>query len=84
LAEQLTGTLFDRGFLPGRDYQLLAVDRVKFMDGSALQLDAMMRDHAQMIRTLLAEMHAAIQSCCSHCNDLRNPMTYIPGMSLHK
>ena len=82
LSSRVIGTMFDRGCLPGKDYWILTVDRVKFMEGSSLQLDSMMRDHTQMMRKLLEEMQLAIQSGTSSCNDWRNPMRYIAGSSL--
>ena len=82
LSSRVIGTMFDRGCLPGKDYRILTVDRVKFMEGSSLQLDSMMRDHTQMMRKLLGEMQHAIRSRSCVCNDWRNPMRYIPGASL--
>lgn len=82
LSTQLIGAMFDRGYLPGKDYRLLTVDRVNFMDGSSLQLDSIMRDHTQMNRKLLAEMLRAVESPPQLCNDWRNPMQYSPGSSL--
>ena len=82
LSSRLIGTMFDRGYLPGKDYRILTVDRIKFMEGSSLQLDSMMRDHTQMMRKLLEEMQHAIHSGIYSCNDWRNPMRYISGSSL--
>ncbi len=82
LSTRLIGAMFDRGFLPGKDYWLLTVDRVKFVEGSSLQLDSIMRDHTAMVRKLLEEMRFSIQSGIRSCNDWRNPMRYIPGSSL--
>ena len=82
LSSRVIGTMFDRGCLPGKDYRILTVDRVKFMEGSSLQLDSMMRDHTQMMHKLLSEMQHAVRSRNNACNDWRNPMRYIPGASL--
>lgn len=82
LSSRLIGSMFDRGYLPGKDYRILTVDQVKFMEGSSLQLDSMMRDHTQMMRRLLGEMQHAIRSRNCACNDWRNPMRYISGSSL--
>lgn len=82
LSSGVVGAMFDRGFLPGREYRILTVDCVKFVEGSSLQLDTMMRDHSRMMRRLLDEMRNAIQSGAQFCNDWRDPMRYIAGSSL--
>lgn len=76
------GEMLDRGFLPGRDYGLLTIDRVKFMDGSNLQLDAIMRDQQRVLSKLLEEMRLSMENPYSHCMEWREPMNYIPGNSL--
>ena len=82
LSSRLIGTMFDSGFLPGRDYHILTVDRVKFMDDSLLQLDTMMRNNTSLAHKLLSEMSHAITKPPQQCNDWRIVMDYIAGRSL--
>ena len=82
LSCRLIGKMFDDGYLPGRDYHILTVDWIKFLEGSLLQLDAMMRDNPRLARKLLAEMLDAITRRTRQCNDYRIMMDYIPGRSL--
>ena len=82
LTESFVGTMFDRGFLPARDYLLLATDCLKMLDGSSLQFDCMMRDRAQIIRKLLSELEQALSDKEYACCDYRFPMRYVPGMTL--
>ncbi|MBR0458336.1 MAG: GntR family transcriptional regulator [Victivallales bacterium] len=78
----LIGRMLDRGLFPGRDYFLLATDRLHFADGSAIQLDAILRDASQMSRSLLEAMRNALDTGELPCNDLRAPMQYVPGNTL--
>ena len=82
LSTLLVGRMFDAGYLPGKDYTLLTMDRIKFIDGGALQLDSLMRDQMQVIHKLLKEMRRAIDSGSIACHDWRYMMKYIPGSSL--
>ena len=84
LSSRLIGKMFDDGFLPGRDYHILTVDRVKFMDDSLLQLDTMMRNNTLLAHKLLSEMLQAITKPQQQCNDWRIMMDYIPGQSLER
>ncbi|MGI5924412.1 MAG: GntR family transcriptional regulator [Lentisphaeria bacterium] len=83
LTEFFIGTMFDQGYFPGKDYRLLAVDRLQIMEGSAFQLDCMMRDRAAIIRKFLEEMKNAVTSDDYTCNDYRIAMRYIKGSSLN-
>ena len=75
--------MFDEGFLPGRDYKVLTVDMVKFMDGSFMQLDSIMRNNTMLAHKLLSEMLKAITQQPQQCNDYRIAMDYIKGQSLN-
>ena len=82
LTETLTGVMMDRGFLPGRDYRLLATDKLTIVEGSSFQLDCMMRDRETVVRVLLGSMRDAIRKKLPLCCDYRFPMKYLPGKSL--
>ncbi|NMA45560.1 MAG: GntR family transcriptional regulator [Lentisphaerae bacterium] len=82
LTEFFVGAMFDQGYFPGKDYLLLAVDRLQIMEGSTFQLDCMMRDRAAIIRKFLLEMKNSVDSNDYTCNDYRIAMRYIKGRSL--
>ena len=82
LSSRLVGKMFDDGYLPGRDYRILTVDKVKFMEDSRMQLDTIMRNNTAFVHKLLSEMHQAISQPTSQCNDYRLMMEYIKGQSL--
>ncbi len=82
LSTLLVGKMFDMGFGPGKDYTLLTMDRIKFIDSGSLQLDSLMRDNMQVIHKLLKEMCRAIDNGNMLCHDWRYMMKYIPGSSL--
>ena len=74
--------MFDRGYLPGRDYLVLTTDRIRFIDESMLQIDSLMRDHTRVTRRLLQAMLDAIVKHSISCHDWRYPARYIPGNTL--
>ena len=82
LSSRLIGRMFDDGYLPGKDYRILTVDKVKFMDDSQMQLDTVMRNNTIFVRKLLNEMLQAISQPVPQCNDYRLMMEYIKGQSL--
>lgn len=82
LSETLVGTMMDRGFLPVRDYSLLATDKLTIMEGCSLQLDCMMRDREGIVKVLLGSMRDAILKRQPLYYDYRLPMRYLPGRSL--
>ena len=82
LTELVVGLMMDRGFMPGRDYQLLGTDMVKVMEGSVLQLDCMMRNREAIIKTLLSKMKNAVEKKQPVCCDYRIEMKYLTGKTL--
>ncbi|MBE6400152.1 MAG: GntR family transcriptional regulator [Lentisphaerae bacterium] len=82
LSTALLGAMFDRGYLPGRDYQVLTTDRIRFIDESVLQIDSLMRDNMRVTRRLLQAMLDAIVKRSISCHDWRYPARYIPGNTL--
>lgn len=82
LSTALLGAMFDRGYLPGRDYLVLTTDRIRFIDESVLQIDSLMRDNMRVTRRLLQAMLEAIEKHSISCHDWRYPARYIEGNSL--
>lgn len=82
LTATLTGIMMDRGYLPARDYLLLATDRLTITEGSSFLLDCMMRDRESIMRILLGAMRDAIQTRQPLYYDYRLPMKYLAGQSL--
>ncbi len=82
LTDSVIGRMFDRGYVPGKDYFLLGTDKPQFLEQSRLQLDCMMRDRAGIVRKLLSEMAGAIRERNLRCDDFRIPMRLVKGGTL--